>query len=69
VKERFEGNLATITTKIGPGVERGLCPYASVYSKVQAGSKVDTQPNVNRGKEEEGKEACCLAQAGLSSYL
>jgi hypothetical protein len=24
-------------------------------------------PNVNRGKEE-GKEACCLAQAGLSSY-
>jgi hypothetical protein len=58
---------ATTTTIIGPGSMGDFAVHASVYGEVQVGPSVVTQRQIER--EEEGKEACLIAQAGLSSYL
>jgi hypothetical protein len=59
--------VATITTTIGPGGRWGTLPYTPACT-VKSRSGLVSTPNVNRRKKRE-KEACRLAQAGLSSYL
>jgi hypothetical protein len=60
------GSYNTTTTTIGHWGSTGdFAVHASVYGKVQVGPSVDTQRKI----EGRRKEACCFAQAGLSSYL
>jgi hypothetical protein len=47
-------------------MEREHC--RTLACTVKSGLGLGPTPNVNGGKEE-GKEACYVAQAGLSSYL